>query len=37
MPAVVLPIKPRHVIGESTSSERSHHSVHRAPAVRMRF
>jgi hypothetical protein len=37
VPAVVLPIKPRHAIGESTSSERSHHSVHHAPAMRMRL
>jgi conjugative relaxase-like TrwC/TraI family protein len=37
MPAVVLPIKPRHAIGESTSSEQSHHAVHHAPAMRMRF
>ena len=37
VPAVVLPIKPRHAIGESTRSERSHHSVHHAPAMRMRF
>ena len=37
MPTVVLPTKPRHAIGESTSSARSHHSVHHAPAIRMRL
>lgn len=37
MPEVVRPPKPRHAIGESSRSERSRHSVHHAPAMRMRF
>lgn len=37
VPAIIPPIKPRHAIGESTSPARPRHSVHHAPAMRMRF